>query len=387
MMSRQFDVIIFGATGFTGKHCVYEAVKLLEHYKWAIAGRNKDKLQQVLQWAGKKAQKDLSAIPIVMADVSADDTLKRMASQCKVLVNCAGPYRFYGEPVVRACIAEGTDHVDVTGEPQFMEKMQLEYDEQAQKKGVYVVSACGYDSIPAEMGVAYVEQKFEGTVHSSEIYIKFPVKSLGATINYGTYESAIYIFTKQEELREIREKLFKGEPVYRAPAPKLENKLIHKAVCVHNQWCIPNHTIDQSVMDRTQRFFSETEKKRPIQTREYNVLGSSILPIFVLLPYLLILFVFTRFKAGIQLLLYFPRFFTAGFVSRNGPSEQSMKTSNACLTFHSKGWAPGSEEAEKPTHEIITQLKLQNIAYGATNVALLLSAITLLTERDKIPGR
>lgn len=146
-MSRPFDFIIFGATGFTGKYCIFEASKIFSGYKWAVAGRSRGKLEAVLDEMGNEFGKDLTSVPIVIADVDNLASLRSMAEKCRVLINCCGPYRFYGEPVVNACVEAGTDHVDVTGEPQFMEKMQLEYDQKAQDKGIYVISACGYDRL------------------------------------------------------------------------------------------------------------------------------------------------------------------------------------------------------------------------------------------------
>lgn len=77
-------------------------------------------------------------------------------------MNCCGPYRFYGEALIKACISAGTHHVDVSGEPQYMELMQLNYDQLAREKGIYIISACGFDSIPADVGTNFVENHFEG---------------------------------------------------------------------------------------------------------------------------------------------------------------------------------------------------------------------------------
>lgn len=83
----------------------------------------------------------------------------------QIVLNCCGPYRFYGEIVVKSCIAAGTHHVDISGEPQYIDKMQLDYHDLAQGKSVYVVSACANESIPAEMGVVYAEKNFPGKVY------------------------------------------------------------------------------------------------------------------------------------------------------------------------------------------------------------------------------
>jgi short subunit dehydrogenase-like uncharacterized protein len=99
MSSDKLDVIIFGASGYTGKYTVYEGVKVLRGLKWGIAGRNRAKLESVLAEMGKKAGEDLSKIPIILADIEDHKSLVEMAKQAKVIVNCCGPYRFYGENV------------------------------------------------------------------------------------------------------------------------------------------------------------------------------------------------------------------------------------------------------------------------------------------------
>lgn len=157
-----------------------------------------------------------------------------MTESANVIVNCCGPYRFYGETVVKSCIATKTHHVDVSGEPQvkpsfwipfycekkffpstnfpqqFIERIQLEYDEAAKKAGVYIISACGFDSIPCDLGIIFIQDNFEGEVNSVETYLtswkKTDVK--GSSIHYGTYESAVYGLAHENELSELRSKLF-----------------------------------------------------------------------------------------------------------------------------------------------------------------------------------
>lgn len=85
-----------------------------------------------------------------------------MTGRARVIINCCGPYRFYGEPVIKACLETGTHQVDVTGEPEYMETIQLKYNKEAQEKGVYIVSACGFDSIPTDLGIVFLQKKFSG---------------------------------------------------------------------------------------------------------------------------------------------------------------------------------------------------------------------------------
>lgn len=116
-------------------------------------------------------------------------------------------------------INAGTHHVDVSGEPQFMERMQLEYNDLAREKGVYIVSACGFDSIPADLGLVFLENHFDGEVHSVETYLATDSDGprSGAGIHYGTWESAVYGLAHAKELSGIRKKLFKEPLPYSKP--------------------------------------------------------------------------------------------------------------------------------------------------------------------------
>ncbi len=91
-----------------------------------------------------------------------------MASRARVVLNCVGPYRFFGEQVVRACLAGGAHHVDISGEPQFLESMQLKYGEEAESKGLYIIGSCGFDSIPSDVGQVRIGGK--ETVDSTFTY-------------------------------------------------------------------------------------------------------------------------------------------------------------------------------------------------------------------------
>lgn len=113
--SDRLDVIIFGASGFTGKYTVFQAVEVLKDLKWGVAGRNKEKLEQVLKEMGDKAKIDLSKTPIIVADIKDEESLNKMTAQAKIIVNCCGPYRHFGEQVIKACVASSTHHVDVSG--------------------------------------------------------------------------------------------------------------------------------------------------------------------------------------------------------------------------------------------------------------------------------
>ncbi|XP_017494915.1 PREDICTED: saccharopine dehydrogenase-like oxidoreductase, partial [Rhagoletis zephyria] len=210
-MVTKLDAIIFGATGFTGKIVVENAPEVLQGLTWGIAGRNSAKLENVLKAAGKKIGKDLSKIPIILADVEDENSIKEMVNKCKVIINCCGPYRFYGEVVVKACIEAGTHHVDISGESQFIDGMAVKYHELAKEKHAFVVSACGFGSLPAEMGVVFAERNFPGTVNSIEMYwensIDFKEGESKALMHAATWESVVHVFSHVKQLIALKQQL------------------------------------------------------------------------------------------------------------------------------------------------------------------------------------
>lgn len=346
--SERYDVVIFGATGYTGKYAIRSAVLVLKDLNWAIAGRNQQKLEQSLKEVGEKINKDLSKIPIIIADVQDENSILEMTKKAKVIANCCGPYRFYGEAVVKACVETGTSHVDVSGEPQFMETMQLKYNELARDKGAYIISACGFDSIPADMGTVFLKQQFKGTVNSVEVYVhgysEKGYRPSGASLHYGTYESAVYGLAHANELAGIRQELFPKRMPRFQPVLK-ERSVIHKQEIVGNRWSLPFPGADRSVVYRSQRYLFEKENQRPIQMRAYISFESYFQVLGV--AFFGIIFGFlTRFSFGRRLLLNNPKFFTGGMASHEGPSEEFNENSLLEVLFLGEGW---KEELSEPT--------------------------------------
>ena len=153
---RPFDIIVYGATGYTGR---LVAEYLAHHYgtegpRWAMAGRSAAKLAEVRDLIG--APQDT---PLVVADSSDPASLTAMAEQTRVVLTTVGPYQLYGEPVLRACVAAGTDYADLCGEPVWMRQMVDALHEQAQATGARVSFSSGFDSIPFDLGVFMLQQE------------------------------------------------------------------------------------------------------------------------------------------------------------------------------------------------------------------------------------
>ncbi|CAK5107130.1 unnamed protein product [Aphanomyces euteiches] len=140
-MAREFDIVVFGASGFTGQYvalCVAKRARELKTpLKWAIAGRSKVKLQDTAEWIQK--QVEVEKIPIVIADVFDSPALEAMCKSTAILLNCTGPYAYFGEPVLKACIEVGTHHLDLAGEVQFILEMLVKHDKAAKAKDCIVV--------------------------------------------------------------------------------------------------------------------------------------------------------------------------------------------------------------------------------------------------------
>ncbi|CAB3227477.1 unnamed protein product [Arctia plantaginis] len=388
-MSR-LDVVIFGATGFTGKRTVIHMVNFAKKYQigsWGIAGRSENKLNDVIKEASQKTAADLSAVKIITADVGDEKSLKDMCVQAKVLVNCCGPYRMYGEPVVKAAIDSKTHYVDVSGEPQFMELMQLRYDEAAREAGVFVISACGWDSIPNDMGVVFLQQNFAGTLNSVRSYLRTYVppevmaKAEGrGLVNYGTWESLVYSVHHSNELRPLRKQLYpEALPHFK---PKLTRALVHKKD--GEDYYLPFLGADESVIYRSQRYMYQWEQKRPVQFKAYFNSGNFFQTGLAIIA-AMVFFVMAKITFTKNLLLKYPKFFSMGYVTKDGPTDIVMENSFFSFDLIGEGWDVGTEAEGKPNKKVVAKVRGTNPGYGATCVALLSAAVTLLTEREKMP--
>ncbi len=159
MPSRDLDLVLFGATGFTGGLTAdYLARRAPAGLRWAIAGRSRDKLEAVRARL-TAIDPALGELELVVADAADRASLDAVAARTKVLATTVGPYLSYGEPLVAACAAAGTAYVDLTGEPEFVDRMYVAHHETALRTGARIVHACGFDSIPHDLGAYYTVQQ------------------------------------------------------------------------------------------------------------------------------------------------------------------------------------------------------------------------------------
>ncbi len=191
-VAREHELVLFGATGFTGRLTAeYLARHAPPGLRWALAGRNRSKLERVREEL-TAADRSLEELPLLHADADDPPSLRRIASSTRVVATTVGPYALYGEPLVAACAAAGTDYVDLSGEPEFVDRVWLAYHEQAKRSGARIVHSCGFDSIPYDLGVLFTVLRLpEGVPITVKGYWR-----AGASFSAGTYRSTIHALAR-----------------------------------------------------------------------------------------------------------------------------------------------------------------------------------------------
>ena len=238
MSERKFDVIVFGATGYTGK-LVAEYMKDQygddENIKWAIAGRNMDKLMLVKNDLGLKDE-----IEMIEVDSSDIDALNKMTSSTKCVLTTVGPYQLYGSDLVQSCANNGTDYVDLTGEPGWMYEMINLCKEQAEKSGSRIVFSCGFDSIPFDLGVYFLQKAFIEKNGKPAERIRGRVQAMNGEFSGGTIASlgaTMATLKEKPELIKVLANPFSLSEGFEGPTQPDDSKVILDEKI--NMWVAP----------------------------------------------------------------------------------------------------------------------------------------------------
>lgn len=210
MNNKKYDLIVFGATSFVGQIlttylCDYfsEQNKSGEQIQWAIAGRSSSKLDTLKKQLGDKAQN----LDIIIADVNDSDAIQALCNQTRVVVSTVGPYALYGEAMIKACVETGTDYCDLTGETQWIKKMIDKYQSQAERSGARIVHCCGFDSVPSDMGVYFLQKQAQQQWNAPATEVKMRVKVLKGGASGGTVASLINLIQEAVADPELRKAL------------------------------------------------------------------------------------------------------------------------------------------------------------------------------------
>ncbi len=174
-MQKDIDIIIYGATGFTGQLCVKYFNSINTSVKWAIAGRDKEKLQQV-------AKDNSVDVEILIADSDNEAELDELTSRAKVILSTTGPFHRYGSKLVASCVKNSSHYVDITGENFWVKGIIAKHHEEASAKGVRIIPSCGYDSIPSDLGVFYAAKALNKPIKRIESFHSWKGGASGGTL-------------------------------------------------------------------------------------------------------------------------------------------------------------------------------------------------------------
>jgi short subunit dehydrogenase-like uncharacterized protein len=243
---RELDVVLFGATGFTGRLTAeYLARHAPTGLRWALAGRNPEKLEAVRDHL-TTIDAELGGLPLLTADVTDDVSLKDVANRARVVITTVGPYLHFGEPLVAACAEAGTDYVDLTGEPEFVDRAYVAYHATAQQTGARLVHACGFDAIPHDLGAYFTVQRLADDV---PITLRGVVRA-GAMMSGGTFHTAMNGFSRIRQSRAAYAARRRVEPRPEGRSSRAVAGKPHRDP-VLGRWLLPLPTIDPLIVARS----------------------------------------------------------------------------------------------------------------------------------------
>ncbi|KAM0844582.1 hypothetical protein ACQ4PT_056951 [Festuca glaucescens] len=406
-----FDVVIFGASGFTGKYVIREALKFLPPNAsplrtLALAGRSRDRVAAALRWAA--APGPAPDVPILVADASDPASLAALASRARVLLSCAGPFRLYGHQVAAACAEAGADCLDISGEPEFMERVEADLHEAAARNGSLIVSACGFDSIPAELGFLFNSRQWDPPSAPVSIVAHVSLESDKKIVgNFGTFESAVLGVANASKLQALRRSRPRpAKPRIPGPPPPTGPLIKHdKALGL---WVMKLPSADTVVVKRTLSKVTEHPEGLPgveetpdfaerrkefwssVKPAHFGVkIGTrSILGVIPLICTGLFIGILGGFSFGRSLLLKFPALFSMGWFRKSGPTEAEVSSASFKMWFVGSGYGDStraSGRGGKPDKEIVTRVSGPEIGYITTPIVLIQCALVLLSQRGNLP--
>lgn len=353
---RDVDVVVYGATGFTGRLTIeYLAAAAPPSLVLAIGGRDVNKLEEIREHLYAKGRD----VRVIAARSDDEASLRSMAARARVVISTVGPYIQHGEPLVAACIAEAADYLDITGEPVFVDRILSLYGQRAEDAGVRVVSCCGFDSVPHDLGVYYSMRQLQpkGRV-SVEGFVQ-----AGGGISGGTWHSAIGIMARMREDRG-RSRISLAATNGRA-VRGIKGRPHHEPEV--GGWVLPFPSIDPAIVLRSARAldvygtdFSYGHYIRVGSLPKAIGLGATVGAIAAL----------SQAKPTRDILLRLKK-------QGEGPSEEVRKRGYFRVTFVSK------TESER----MLSRVSGGEPGYTETSKMLSECALGLLLDRDRLPRK
>lgn len=243
MSKREFDIIVWGATGFTGQLVVEylaETYGVDGELRWAIAGRNRNKLESVRQSCLADGQHD--QLPILIADSNDPDSLATLVQKARVICTTVGPYAKYGTTLVESCVEAGTHYCDLTGEVQWMARVIPQYQKAAEASGARIVHTCGFDSVPFDMGNWYLQQVMLERHGVYAQQVKARVGRNRGAASGGTIASVLNMMEEAQNDPSVRREVANPYALYPAGTPAGRDgpdQVSAKFDADFNQWTSP----------------------------------------------------------------------------------------------------------------------------------------------------
>ena len=210
MSDRQYEIILYGASGFTGQLVAEYLATAQSDLKWAIAGRNRQKLEQV------RDKLKMAELPIVIADSHDTEQLTQMVRQTQTVISTVGPYAQYGTPLLETCAREGTHYCDLTGEAQWMAGVFEQINPIAKESGARLVHCCGFDSIPSDLSVYFLQQQFKARYGGYASHISGRMGRASGGVSGGTVASLMFVAEQASKDASIRDTVMDPYALYPA---------------------------------------------------------------------------------------------------------------------------------------------------------------------------
>ncbi|KAJ0177879.1 hypothetical protein K1T71_006752 [Dendrolimus kikuchii] len=381
---RNIDLLVYGATGFTGKHVVQFLVRVrkdkeYEALTWGVAGRSKEKLMNLKKEIQAMGM-EIHDLETVESNVDDENSLKAMTQKCKVLINCVGPYTVLGEPVVKACIETGTHYVDISAEAYNMLHIYKKYNEAAQRANVLIIPACGFCNIPMAAGVIYLRDHFQGELNSVESYLELDIPKYAhysgpnaTLIHSGTWLSMTYVLKNMRKYLTLRDEL-NTEPVEREPLA-LKKSFLHRH---EGQSWFPYPGPDVILIEMSQRQLMKSHQKKITHFKAYATVPRFFH--FILIPAIYICYYLCYFSCFRRLMKNYPKLFSFGYASDAGPTSETREKTKYRFTLIGKEW-----KGDAVTKSLAIKISGKDPGYQTTAAALALSALTILKDYSKMP--
>lgn len=362
MAERPYDIVLFGATGFTGTLVAEELARCAatEKFRWAIAGRSAEKLEEVRRVVADANPRSMPGV--IIANIEDAASLQAMAAQGRVVITTVGPYLRYGDGPLQACVEAGTHYVDLTGEPEFVDRSRANWHDKAKARGLRIIHCCGFDSIPADLGALFTldvlrERMGENAFRTADISLKGFVEA-NTGVSGGTWNSAIEQFSRVREYWGLRQKKSADNKVTALPMKVYFDRTLHR-------WACPLPTIDPLIVRQSARLRGDYGNAFAYG---HHLLADNLLPVLAGVAGVGAVVALSQFKP------------TADLLRRVRPGGEGPTPEK-----RAESWFRVLFIAQAGQHEVTCEVTGGDPGYEETSKMLAQSALSLALDRNLPP--